>query len=538
VKLSIGKDFWLPVDAVTHTFGILAQRGVGKTYTAAVMTEEMLQARQTVVVVDPIGVWWGLRAAADGKQEGLPILVFGGDHGDVALDAAAGELIADTVVDQRISAVLDLSLMRKGESQRFMTEFAERLYHKNRAPVHLVLDEADAWAPQNPLPGAQRLLGAIEDLVRRGRARGIGVSLITQRAAVLNKNVLTQIDVLVALRLTAPQDRKAIDEWINVNASADQRKVLMESLASLPIGTAWFWSPGWLQVFERVAVRKRLTFDSSATPKPGATVTAPAKLARVEIEQLGQRISALVERAKAEDPKELKRRIAELEREAKKQQPVVDVAAVSRAAFSSGYAQAVKDAQAVWVKATSHPALPVPIAVSGPAPTPPRPAPPPQSARPRTDSKLPKAERLILSALAPYDSRTKTQVALLAGYASTGGGFNNALGSLRAKGFVEGGGDGLRATAAGLAELGPYDPLPTGRDLLRHWLQQQPLLGKAERSILQALGDRSPRSKEDLATASGYEPTGGGFNNALGRLRTLELIAGSRDAISLAEELR
>jgi DNA helicase HerA-like ATPase len=55
-----------------------------------------------------------------------------------------------------------------------------RLYHRNRDPLHLVLDEADALAPQRTDPGGQRLLGAIEDLVRRGRARGIGLSMISQ----------------------------------------------------------------------------------------------------------------------------------------------------------------------------------------------------------------------------------------------------------------------------------------------------------------------------------------------------------------------
>src|SRR6185436_11224011 len=169
------------------------------------------------VVADPIGVWWGLRAAADGKAAGLPILVMGGDHGDVPLEVTAGELVADLVVDEQLSVVLDLARFRKGEQTRFMQDFAERLYHRNRAPIHLVLDEADAFAPQRPVPGEQRLLGAIEDLVRRGRARGIGVSLATQRAAVLNKNVLTQVEVLVALRLIAPQDRAAVEAWIEVH---------------------------------------------------------------------------------------------------------------------------------------------------------------------------------------------------------------------------------------------------------------------------------------------------------------------------------
>lgn len=138
-----------------------------------------------VVIVDPVGVWWGLRSSATGTAEGLPVVIFGGDHADLPLAETAGELLADLVVDERVPAVLDLSTLSKSAGRRFMTDFAERLYHRNRDPLHLVLDEADAFAPQRTDPGGQRLLGAIEDLVRRGRARGIGVTLITQRPAVL-----------------------------------------------------------------------------------------------------------------------------------------------------------------------------------------------------------------------------------------------------------------------------------------------------------------------------------------------------------------
>jgi hypothetical protein len=123
----------------------------------------------------------------------------GGEHGDLPLDVGAGELIADVVVAEGLSVVLDLSPFRKGEQTRFMTECAERLYHKNRQPLHLVREEADAFAPQRPMKGHERLLGAIAEVVRRGQARGLGVTLVTQRAAVLNKDVLTQAEVLVAL---------------------------------------------------------------------------------------------------------------------------------------------------------------------------------------------------------------------------------------------------------------------------------------------------------------------------------------------------
>lgn len=211
-ELRIADDFSLPLEAVTQTFAILAKRGVGKTYTAAVLAEEMLKAQLPVVIVDPIGVWWGLRVAADGEQPGLPITVIGGEHGDVPLDESMGAQLAEIICANGLSAVIDLSMFRKAEQGRFMTAFAETLYHKNRAPLHLILDEADLFAPQRPMKGQERLLGAFEDIVRRGRARGLGITLITQRAAVINKDVLTQVEVLITLRTISPQDRAATDE--------------------------------------------------------------------------------------------------------------------------------------------------------------------------------------------------------------------------------------------------------------------------------------------------------------------------------------
>lgn len=65
-RLRIADDFSISIEAVTQTFGVLAKRGAGKTYTAMVLVEELLKASAQVIVADPIGVCWGLRAAADG----------------------------------------------------------------------------------------------------------------------------------------------------------------------------------------------------------------------------------------------------------------------------------------------------------------------------------------------------------------------------------------------------------------------------------------------------------------------------------------
>lgn len=320
--LRLADDLLLPLEAVTQTFAILAKRGVGKTHTAAVLTEELLKAGLQVVVLDPLDVWYGLRSSVDGERAGLPIVVLGGTHGDLPLDAGSGAVLADLVVEDGLSVVLSLRHLSKNDQRRLVTDFCERLYHRKgedryRQPVHIVIDEADAYVPQRVYAGQERMVGAIDDLVRRGRASGIGVTLITQRAAVIHKDVLTQIEVLIALRTISPQDRKAVELWIEAHDAYDQRAEFMASLASLPIGTAWVWSPGWLDVFRKVTIRRRETFDSSATPKVGEAPRAPRELATVDLAALRERLASTIAQAAADDPGTLRRRITELERQAR-----------------------------------------------------------------------------------------------------------------------------------------------------------------------------------------------------------------------------
>ena len=140
--------------------------------------------------------------------------------------------------------------------------------------------------------------------------------------------------------------------------------------------------------------------------------------------------------------------------------------------------------------------------------------------------RLSSGERRILTALAQYlQGRSKVQVAVLTGYALNGGGFNNYLGALRTRGFVRSEGNRLTITEAGMEALGSWEPLPTGPALIDYWRGR---LGKAERLILETLTQAFPNAltKEEVAAEAGYEANGGGLNNALGRLRTLELVQG------------
>jgi hypothetical protein len=127
------------------------------------------------------------------------------------------------------------------------------------------------------------------------------------------------------------------------------------------------------------------------------------------------------------------------------------------------------------------------------------------------------------------------QVAVLTGYAAICGGFNNYLGALKSRGLIEGDGDRLAISEAGIHALGSWEPLPAGAALIDYWRNR---LGKPERLILEALTQAYPdaMSKEEVAAKAGYEAKGGGFNNVLGRLRTLELVQG-RGLLQASENL-
>jgi len=312
--LHIASGLSIPVEYVTATSAIVAIKRSGKTYTGSVLAEEMLKIGVQVVVVDPTGAWWGLRAGKDKEHHGFPVVIFGGEHADIPISETSGTVVATAIIQHRMNAVVDLSSMSESEQLRFATEFLATVYQKNREPMHLFIDEADALAPQKPMgTAAHRCLKAMNDIVRRGGIKGIGTTLITQRTAVINKDVLTQAETLFVLRTVHKRDRETIEAWVSAHDVQEKAGEMMGELAALPNGTCFVWSPDLMNVFKKVEVRERETFNSSATPKFGQRIKPPKKLDAVEFAALKEQFAQTIERAKMENPAELRKRIAELD---------------------------------------------------------------------------------------------------------------------------------------------------------------------------------------------------------------------------------
>lgn len=314
--LKLSKDLSFPIDAITQTFLIVGKRGSGKSNTAARLVEQFHAAKLPFVVLDPVDTWYGIRSSRDGSGPGLEnVYVFGGRKQDVQLEASAGALIAEVLCEHRISMVLSVKHLSGRERSGFMVDFAKTLFQKwAGGPLHLVLEEAHELAPQS-IPKnerAEEMLGAFKRLWKLGRASGIGGSAVTQRPASLSKDITTQSEILIAHRTIGPQDVKAVGEWVKYRGEHEQ---ILGDLPTLPTGQAFVWSPEFPSDkplgLKRATILLRDTYDSASTPKVGEQRVEPKELADVDLERLRTKMAKTIERAKADDPRELKKQLAE-----------------------------------------------------------------------------------------------------------------------------------------------------------------------------------------------------------------------------------
>lgn len=565
----------IPDAALDDRLGWLGTSGSGKTYNAGGGVERLLRSGARVVIIDPLGVWWGLRLLADGKTASpFDVAILGGPHGDLPLNEHAGALIGETAATMAESCIVDLSeLGTKAADRRFMTAFLDSLYRKATSePFHLVVDEADLFAPQKPHKGDEVLLGLMEQIVRRGRVKGFIPWLISQRPAVLNKNVLSQVDALIAFKLTATQDRDALDDWIEGQADKAQGKAIKDSLPTLPVGTGVVWIPG-RAVLTTAAFPVKATFDSSRTPKRGEK-RQRRDLRPLDLGKLKEKLASVEEEAKANDPRllraeiaELRRKLAAAERGSAPAWPdqreevarLVDELRQCTAAMDRlrEAAEEMNRRHQLAVKAlggdpVTIPEIPVAPARGAPAPPSREPSrksdlssPPPatrQARLPRpegdVDAAVPHGCAKPLAALAGVypAGMTEAQWATAAGYKRKGGTWQAYRGRLIKAALVEKR-DGLFfATETGAGAVGEVElPPAPGPELARWWARKIHGTPKLVEALIEAWPH--PLTRDELAERVEMTARGGSFQAYVGRLRSPGLIEGGTDEIRLSAEV-
>lgn len=562
--LKISKEIELPIDAVTQTIAAIGRKGAGKTYLASMIAEQMLDAKAQVVILDPIGNWYGLRIGGDGKSKGKDIFVIGGQHGDIPLVPEAGAKIARLLVERNVSVVLDISEFRLGERKRFATDFAEELLHQKksaRTPVHIFIEEAQLFIPQRVGSDEARMVGAFEQIVRLGRNYGIGATLITQRPQSVNKEVLSQVECLCVLQITGPHERKALEAWVQ-EVGAD--RTLVGELPSLTQGEGYVWSPAWLKIFKKVKFAKKTTFDTSATPVVGKLVKA-AQLSSMDIQKLRDDMQEVVTQAEKDDPKALKKKIVELERQLKT--GTADPEAINKAVAIAvkkieverfaERGQFIKHINTLLktlekISKISAEALETemvaandedtkkmfgipsgePITVTSKNVGPLLKQVKATLDRPAIDvdaSLIQPSMQRILNVLAWGESiglseMDKAQLALLSDHKPTSGGYANKLSMLRTSGWLDYPASGKVALTEAGRSAAVIENVPTTDEELHQMIFNK--IQPAHTKILRKLIDLYPQPvrKDELAEMIEVSATSGGYANNLSRLRTLGLI--------------
>ncbi len=277
----------ITTEIFTTASAIIGIRGSGKTNDGVVLAEERGTLGVPFAVIDPTGSGGDSSRRPTAKSAGLPFYVFGGQHGDVPLEATAGPVLAQFIVENA----------RAGHPRPLRPDEGQAAPVRRPVPGLAVSPQErdvasrcsssstkrsgssrSSRAARTPI--SNECIGAVEDIVQLGRSRGLGCAIIGPRPAIINKNVLTHVRQPLRDahgRDAGPQGDRRVGHRGAGRPDGSATSSCRTS-PSLKQGEGYFWSPAIFGVFKRTQFAKRTTFDQRRTPKIGEKRHRAARL--------------------------------------------------------------------------------------------------------------------------------------------------------------------------------------------------------------------------------------------------------------------
>jgi hypothetical protein len=196
-------------ELVTGRTFLCAISGAGKSHTDRRIIEQIF-GQVGIIVIDVEGEYASLR-------EKFPFLIIGKD---VPLVPEAAEFLADQVLAEELSVIIDGSDPNLDDAtfQEFVQRFLDRfiaLETTKRKPYLVVAEEADELAPEHNF--ARSLCGpAIKKLAKKGRKRGVGIIVVTQRPASVEKGVISQCRNKLIGQLDWDPDKEVVHKFARI----------------------------------------------------------------------------------------------------------------------------------------------------------------------------------------------------------------------------------------------------------------------------------------------------------------------------------
>lgn len=152
---------------------------------------------------------------------------------EVNIFASKGTRIDEIVVKGK-TTIINLKGTPPDIQELIVNRISTALFELRKAgkvpPMMLVVEEAHNYCPQQGMAASSKIFRTIAS---EGRKFGLGLTIISQRAAKIDKNVLSQCNTQVILKVTNPNDLKAITASVEGLTSG-----VADEIQRLPIGVA------------------------------------------------------------------------------------------------------------------------------------------------------------------------------------------------------------------------------------------------------------------------------------------------------------
>lgn len=544
ITAELADNLTLDTHSLVNTRGLVqGTSGSGKSYTLRKIIETTYGQVQHIIL-DVEGDFASLREKFD--------YVLAGKNGDIPASVKTAGLLARKVLQLKTNLIVDLYELKMHERIQFVKLFLESMIDAPKElwqPVLILIDEAHIFAPEK---GNAESMSAVIDICTRGRKRGYGTILATQRLSKLHKDAAAECGNKLIGRTNLDIDVKRAADELGLNSKDAQ------NLRTLKPGEFFAFGPAISNEIVKVKIGKTVTSHPVAGTR-GMSGNTPAASSKVK--QALKELADLPKELEVElkTTADLKARINQLTQELKlKPAPAVDQSKIDQA-IERGVSQAkvilekefklklksIKDELSEVLNKVVTSDIPTPK-VSGviqPQQHVIKHTPPTRQMQKAkevptrdggNDAQLGACEKKILGFLAsqPGKSFSKVQVGAMTGYAHSSGGFNNALSKLGQSGYIT----RSNAMISLNSDADVSEFLSGVPHTLQNWIDK---LDKCQKAIYQFLLDNPSDSfdKSEVADHTGYAHSSGGFNNAISRLNTLGLIQRNSGRLQINEDL-
>ena len=212
-----------------------------------------------------------------GAHLGIPekytnVELVGGVRGRSLSPSEQGALmLARACMGTTKSFIIDTSMWEDDEAQIFVGFFLDelfRLHGRARTPRHIFVEEAEVYFPQTHFDNSRVSLHAGNKIMKRGRAYGLGMTLITQRPQDVNKKTLSQSQCTFIMHVEGIQEVEVVKKLLR-SETKEVRDDLVSRITRFQQGECMVYSPSWLKQIKIFKFRERRSKHYGDTPKLG-----------------------------------------------------------------------------------------------------------------------------------------------------------------------------------------------------------------------------------------------------------------------------